>query len=83
MKLFLSVETPADDDFHYPRIAVALNEYTIQVKKNNEDGLRASFVRGSELGCDMTKDGRNIFVASNGVIVTEALEMKFLDRAKP
>jgi len=63
MEVVLTVITPEDDLLHYPRIGAALIEYIEQVVKNNMDGWN----RVSDLGCT----GKNVFTASNGVIINE------------
>ena len=68
MKIQITVETPEDDELHYPRIAKALGEYCDAVKKNNS--LEKGHVPDSLLGMS-TRDGPNYFKATNGVVVTE------------
>lgn len=69
MKLLIIVETPDDDDLHYPRIAGALFEYVGRSVANH---------RSHNFSCtddDVGRIGRtggpNTLIASNGVRVTE------------
>lgn len=72
MKLYLMIETPDDDNPHYPRTNQALTEYVAKVAKNNKDTIMKPYVRESDIGCTYGPDGSNTFTASNGVSVKES-----------
>lgn len=65
MKLMIVITTPNDDDLHWPRIALALNEYMARVRENNAREFEPDPDPIGRTG------GPNRMVASNGVGVFE------------